>query len=202
MNSEEVFSIKESIFASELNNDTMSKLVVDASWHYNAFVKPDWILYIEGYRKAADYLVDRSVNEGFLVYPIIFLYRHYLELQLKDLLQQLYRYHNLSYELCRTHDLTQLWNRVRPLMEEISNSPEDIEINNHIEVRIKEFVQIDEGSFNFRYPEDKKGHSSLTNVPKQGGQDMINLLQVRGVITSMAKSLGGVSEYISVMLEH
>lgn len=205
MKAEEVFGIKESIFASGLKDDTMPKVMVDAFWNYNAFLEPNWVLYVEGYKNAADYLVERSVSEhemDFLVYPIIFLYRHYLELQLKDLFQQLREYHNLSCELSYNHDLTQLWNKIRPLMEKISNKSEDIENNNHIEARIKEFVRIDKGSFSFRYPVDKQGNSSLRNVPKQDGQDMINLLQVKGVVTSMATILSGVSEYVGVMLEY
>ena len=205
MKAEEVFGIKESIFASGLKDETMPTLVVDAFWKYNAFLEPNWVLYVEGYKNAADYLVERSVSEhemDFLVYPIIFLYRHYLELQLKDLFQQLREYHNLSCELSYNHDLTQLWNKIRPLMEKNSNKSEDIENNNHIEARIKEFVRIDKGSFSFRYPVDKQGTSSLRNVPKQDGQDMINLLQVKGVVTSMATILSGVSEYIGVMLEY
>ena len=205
MKVEEIFSIRESIFASKLKEETMARTVADAAWIYNAFIEPNWTLYVDGYKSAADYLVDRSIEEhemDFLVYPIIFLYRHYLELQLKDLFQQLREYHNLSCELSYNHDLTQLWNNIRPLMEKISNKAEDIENNNHIEARIKEFVRIDKGSFSFRYPVDKQGNASLRNVPKQDGQDMINLLQVKGVVTSMATILSGVSEYVGVMLEY
>jgi len=45
------------------------------------------VLMIGGYKKAADLMVERTVNDwrerDFLVYPIIFNYRHFLELSLK-----------------------------------------------------------------------------------------------------------------------
>ena len=41
MKAEEAFSIKESIVASQLGNDTMPKLVVDAFWNYNALLVID-----------------------------------------------------------------------------------------------------------------------------------------------------------------
>jgi hypothetical protein len=46
--------------------------------------------YSEGYRRGArilvQYVVDHAMDQDFLVYPIIFLYRHHVELVLKDIL--------------------------------------------------------------------------------------------------------------------
>ena len=49
-------------------------------WRNNAYVEPDWIAYVLGYREAADSIVENAEELGvdLLVYPVMFLYRHYL----------------------------------------------------------------------------------------------------------------------------
>jgi hypothetical protein len=50
----------------------------------------DRYAYSEGYHRGArilvQYVIDHGMDQGFLVYPIIFLYRHHVELVLKDIL--------------------------------------------------------------------------------------------------------------------
>src|SRR3989338_10138071 len=50
-----------------------------------------WSLYASGYKDAADFLVQRTeetkVGQDSLVYPVLFLYRQYLELEIKDLIR-------------------------------------------------------------------------------------------------------------------
>lgn len=73
------------------------KLFTDAvDWQNNACTSGGWIidpwdLYADGYREAADHLVERivegqSLTLDTIVYPIVFLYRQYLELRLKQLI--------------------------------------------------------------------------------------------------------------------
>jgi hypothetical protein len=50
----------------------------------------DSIVYTEGYRRGAlrlvEYVVENQREQDFLVYPIIFLYRHHIELALKRII--------------------------------------------------------------------------------------------------------------------
>lgn len=49
----------------------------------------NWGMYTIGYKEAGDLLLQYALNVGrqnVLVYPIIFLYRHYIELQLKEII--------------------------------------------------------------------------------------------------------------------
>lgn len=69
-----------------------SKAFPNKEWYLNAqlHVTPDkWDTYAEGYKSAGDiavqYVVENNWYQDFLVYPIVFLYRHYLELRLKEL---------------------------------------------------------------------------------------------------------------------
>jgi hypothetical protein len=65
----------------------------DADWWHNAclnFSLDMGIGYVYGYKKAADILVeyikDTKTNQDYLVYPIVFLYRHHLELIIKEII--------------------------------------------------------------------------------------------------------------------
>src|SRR5260370_16784696 len=65
----------------------------DQSWETNACLRgaTDYA-YAEGYRLAArliaDHVIEKRWDTDFLVYPIVFLYRHNVELQLKRLIPQ------------------------------------------------------------------------------------------------------------------
>jgi hypothetical protein len=67
-------------------------------WWMNACVNwgGGWTLYAIGYRNAGDVLVERVEQDrgeaDALVYPIVFCYRQYLELMLKDTLMEARRY--------------------------------------------------------------------------------------------------------------
>ena len=65
----------------------------DVWWHNAclnfASMNNKWNLYAEGYKQAGDLLVkhvmDTQSEQDILVYPIFFLYRHYIELRSKDI---------------------------------------------------------------------------------------------------------------------
>lgn len=197
------FSICDSIFVENLKKGTNQAFVEDVTevtWRDRAFYMddPEWIRYVDGYKDAADRLVE--IHEAdFLVYPTMYLYRQYLELQLKSLLRKLYLYHGIQCSYPKTHDLEELWRRARPLIEKIY--PQDADDNDHIGARIEEFNRIDPSSFAFRYPEDQKGRPSFEDVPKQGRYGMINLSQVKYIVGDMHKKLRGTDEYLYDMLQ-
>ena len=68
-------------------------LASDSDWHNNACLNymPDHgTAYTEGYRRAADILINHIDESGrdqdFLVYPVLFLYRHHIELIIKQII--------------------------------------------------------------------------------------------------------------------
>ena len=140
-----------------------------ADWTLNAcvnYLHNPLILYIEGYKKAADKLIQEVKKESIyldiLVYPILFLYRQYIELQLKHLIQEsktLLEKKKGNSSLTH-HNLLDLWNSVNSHMRDIIEeynyneikeyiTKEDIKKINEI---IREFDKIDPNSFSFRYP--------------------------------------------------
>ena len=170
------------------------------SWRDNAFVEPDWLAYTLGYREAADIIVDRAQDFGvdLVVYPVMFLYRHYLEISLKYIFIVLRRYFEDSSDLPTHHKLNVLWNDVRSYMEREWNSAEYKAYYDAIEARINEFHKIDEGSYSFRYPVTKDNTSSLVNVPNlnRAGNPSINLMQVKEIVHKMAEFLEGTVDMI------
>ncbi len=70
------------------------KLFIEADdWRMNACLNmyhDPSELYVVGYKEAADSLVDSIANQkgsaDSLIFPIVFLYRHYIEIRLKSLL--------------------------------------------------------------------------------------------------------------------
>jgi len=112
----------------------------------------------KGYRQAAELLTqclgDRKGDLDFLVYPIVFLWRHYLELELKVLRQALQGKGDLH------HKLILLWQECRSLLERHVCSPDSGDLDK-IEGRIREFQDIDPDSMAFRYTKHKKTGRSI-----------------------------------------
>lgn len=103
--------------------------------------------YISGYKNAADDLIEKVVDTSLAesyVFPIVFLYRQYLELVLKNLYAKMPQKNKGNN---RPHDLLSLWGKVEPnLLKEVTK-----EQLNFIRTVCKEFHRIDPKSSNFRY---------------------------------------------------
>jgi hypothetical protein len=100
-------------------------------WINNACLNFDadgWVGYIVGYGMAGRVLVDHVVetqsDQDFLVYPIVFLYRQYLELQMKELIRSGMRLRDLDGDFEVTHRLEPLWRECRQILEQVWPSAE------------------------------------------------------------------------------
>ncbi|AEH16321.1 hypothetical protein [Shewanella baltica] len=150
----------------------------DKDWKANACL--NWShdsmgLYIEGYREAADKLVHDVVqsgtNQDILVFPISFLYRQYIELQLKHIIRESRIFLEEEASFPENHKIGDLWNTVNSLMVRIIKD-HDKSIKNYItredvqtiKMIITEFVKVDPESFAFRYPKDKNGNKNLDGI--------------------------------------
>ncbi|WP_027156748.1 hypothetical protein [Methylobacter luteus] len=150
----------------------------DKDWKANACL--NWSLdtmglYIEGYREAADKLVhdvvESGTNQDILVFPISFLYRQYIELQLKHIIRESRIFLEEGASFPEHHRINDLWNTANSLMARIIKD-HDQSINDYItkediqaiKTIITEFVKVDPESFAFRYPKDKKGNKNLEGI--------------------------------------
>lgn len=144
-------------------------------WIHNACLREaDEYAYREGYLRGAQVLVRKVAEErfdqDFLVYPIVFLYRHYLELVLKDIIKR--APYLIERELTTAekehlgkHRLDLLWNDFKPMASTIMEvagwealAPEDIE---GIDDYIRQISEVDPSSYSLRYARSKKGDPSL-----------------------------------------
>lgn len=158
-----------------------------------------WSIYAIGYKDAADILVahieEEQRHQDTLVYPIVFLYRQFLELALKDLIRKGRKLQDINKPFPITHKIDDLWQIFSQLLCKMS--PDDsVEEIKQIGRLISEFSKVDPMSFAFRYPEDKEGKPSLP------GMDHINIINIRDVIGKIAVILNGadslISEYLSI----
>ena len=148
-------------------------LASDSDWHNNACLNymPDHgTAYTEGYRRAADILINHIDESGrdqdFLVYPVLFLYRHHLELLIKQII-------GLALALAEDpdkhqykkddHNLNNLWPLAQKLILEVDDSyrPSDFKIVKEV---VKALHQADERATDFRYARRNDGIRSLEGI--------------------------------------
>lgn len=146
--------------------------------------------YSAGYREAGNVLVERAAAAGggpdLLVYPIVFCYRQYLELELKALIKIARRAHGIEHIPLTTHNLVALWNVARGLIE--IREHEDTTDLDHTGDVLRQFDEVDPGAMTFRYPTDKGGEPSLPDDLRQ-----INLSNLARVVNAVGNLIEGCS---------
>jgi hypothetical protein len=150
--------------------------------------------YVEGYRKAAERLIERveqtHEEQDYLVYPILFLYRHHIELRLKQLLELLHRLGIRTRPARAVHDLWHLWSECQPDLESLTGKEED-EWFTSVGHCIKQLADIDPMSDAFRYPKRRDGSKSVASLTH------INLATLRETMDSILDWLDGAACILS-----
>jgi len=149
-------------------------------WQANACVNgiDDSIAYQEGYRRAALHLAEHACDAGraqdFLIYPIVYLYRHHIELTLKSIINAAcvvvdYTLTETDLDTLGRHDLAKLWKLARPLLNptcELGGSAalptDDLE---GIDSYILQLHKHDPDGQRFRYPTTKSKGRSVKRLP-------------------------------------
>lgn len=171
------------------SSDTLFSTQED--WWNNACMNwssSGWSLYASGYKEAADALVERveerSSSQDTFVYPVLFLYRQYLELQLKMMVRTLRHLQGVGLDFPKGHRIDALWTEADKLLRQAFPDESKVEL---IETGrlISEFAKVDPLSTAFRYPVDNEGNPSLPGIT------YINLRNVRDVMAKIAMLLEG-----------
>ncbi|NDV47613.1 hypothetical protein D0T49_11195 [Paludibacter sp. 221] len=178
----------------------------------NRFGKRSDFLIIEGYKNLVFNSLKQLQNEkGNLekdshIYPIMFLFRHYLELIMKHTLRNFRLSNNeispneVGYE--RGHSLLNLWNDVKAYISELENENiEDREYKIFSEL-INELNEIDNSSFSFRYPyqgvNNINGKITLS-IPEPRD---ISLDNIEEVIYRMSRFIEGLNDLSYAQLDN
>ena len=144
------------------------------------------VLIWDGYFKAGAVLANQcergnNLDRHRLIYPILFCYRHGLELAMKCIIG---RYDQFA-EIPMHHDLWVLWEVCKTVILEQGSDGEN-EALRAVEQIVKEFHDLDQGSFSFRYSTNKKRMViPLPDVP-------IDLTNIRDVMTGVVHFFDGV----------
>jgi hypothetical protein len=117
---------------------------------------------------------------------MVFLWRQYLELQLKSLIEsarELYsgEIYPEGAEFPLHHDLQKLWCELRPALERYQPRSPEVPAADGV---IQQFSKFDPGSYSFRYPFSKKGEDSLASVP-----ELVNVECLHSVMLRLANFL-------------
>lgn len=144
----------------------------------------------------AEYVMDGHREQDTLIYPIVFLWRHYLELRLKGILRSARLLTDQPAETKVDHKILALWHKVRPLLKEIESNV-DSETLNAVEEIVIQFDQVDTDSFAFRYPTSKKGIPSLPSKLYH-----INIRNLTEVMQRVGNFLDSADTMLDVYLEH
>lgn len=180
--------------------ESEDKLFKEANtdYRFNAMIQSGmnkFVLFSEAYKLSAKKLFEQldgsATNANFIVYPLIFVNRQFLELRLKEIISGLNFVIDHKFEFPNGHDLLFLWNRYLNLVTKVgpNQAPEkDVLINT--ENLIKEFNDIDPRSFSFRYPvdttTDRKPSLTITNIDLENFQltmeKLYNVLDIQSEI--------------------
>lgn len=139
-----------------------------------------------GYMTAGATLIDACEEDAyerhFLIYPILFNYRHGIELAMKWIIAMYGRYSSAKIGDIEHHDLWQLWKICKQILIEVGSDDEAIPF---VEQVIKDFHDLDKSALAFRYSRNKKG--VLIALP----DGMIDLENIRDVMEGISGFFDG-----------
>ena len=173
-----------------------------------------WDLYSMGYKRAADVSIENAGRDShFLIYPIVFSYRQYIELRLKQIIVQgnciLDNSRVIPEYVCskvtnvrgkaktyyQIHKLDPLWNEAKETFIRLfpDSSPDELDAP---ECCIKQFSEIDRESYKYRYPVDTRGRSVYSSC------ETVSLKELKDVMNKLSFFLDGTCECILDMPAH
>lgn len=163
--------------------------VFEVDWEYD---------YASAYKEAADELVrgvlDQRLAPDSAVYPILFLYRHYIELILKGIVAIGAKLEKATVSYEKIHAINDLWRKARARLEQAFPEAEKTDTD-IVEQCIREFATWDASGEASRYARRKNGASTWN------GTKQLNLANMRDVMSRMAGLLDGSYEGMCEQLQ-
>ena len=135
-----------------------------------------------------------ALDRDRLVLPILFLFRHYLELRFKEIIMYGGRILGEDSNWPFGHDLADLWQRCRNVCERIYGSDHADHLQ-FLDNCFDDICHLDPTSENFRYPIDRHGDPLFQHV-------VIGLRNLNTALHDAGEFLEGITMDISVRLGH
>ena len=157
-----------------------------------------WTHYVIGYERAAHQLFEGMHQNGhmqnFLCFPIVFLFRHYIELELKRLtaMAQVAR-NGRADRIPVDHDLIRLWTRFESETREFDDYSNQSAL---VCERIRELSSIDSRSESFRYPIEKRGAPVFSTIER------INVRNLAEIMEAISMYFDGWDGYLDDMISN
>ena len=158
--------------------------------------------YIQGYLRTgeilADYINEKGFEQDVLIYPLLFSYRHHIELRLKKIIKSGNLLLEDGTDYPDNHRLTKLWKDSKTIITKVctdENLEKMVEIMGKIDPYINELDDIDQRSDAFRYWEGTKRMGRPKNVPNVYN---INVRHFRQCIDFIVTFLDGIDILISL----
>lgn len=150
--------------------------------------------YANGYFLAAELLAKHAcedrLDRNFLVFPICYLYRHNIELQLKDLIVVARRVVKPVTEKVTHHRIKDLWALARQLLGEADLGKPYPEEFKEVDRLIDYFAGVDDDAQAFRFPTKMNGDRSLADISE------IDLESLRDQVNSVTLYLWGCIDWL------
>ena len=111
--------------------------------------------YFEAGKRLVGSLVENQSLVDIIVYPVVYIYRHAIELGLKHLAYRLPPFFDKKEPIKLTHNLIDNWILVLEYLEQLpdgGNDPEPIQIVDKV---LKDLVQLDPKGETFRFPQSR-----------------------------------------------
>lgn len=167
----------------------------------------DWVLagphsmtgYVEGYRRAAVAVFDEAVrtrtSPEYAIFPLAFLWRHHVELALKEIIATGRSIAGDPWGFPEHHRLMDLWRDAKLHVVEMG-PPHSPEIEN-VEANLREFEKVDPFSLGFRYPVERRtGTRTLANAPAT-----VNLETLHAAMDAVSNFLSAVQSVLTEQLD-
>ena len=165
------------------------------------FIREDsWCLYANGYRRAAEILIanlDSTYDVNTVVFPILYNYRQYIELTLKETIAYGRELVEKSTISVGGHDLEKLWMEAKAHIKKHCSHLSNEEIEN-IGCQILDFHSMDPTSERSRYPVIKKGKGVGRKASFSWDSPNIKLNDLARKMKVIGDFLDEVTNYLSV----
>ncbi len=171
-------------------------------------------IYFSGFRRAAARLArhvcETGSDQDFLVYPIVYLYRHHAELVLKNIIEVaaalLDRELTKSdHEALERHDLARLWAAARPLLNPVCalvpNPPFPDDDLAGIDSYIRQLHEHDPKGESFRYATTKVRRNGTRSPSLSPDLKLVNIRAFAAAMERLADYLEGIEGWFGDLVD-